>query len=91
METKSSAVSFSTTGFIELRPAALPCAGLHVVHLPHFLKSIIVLMKYSTGYPATGAFSGRPLPFGMWHRLQAATGCACFPLATNLKHLRVIA
>ena len=47
-----------------------------------FLKSISVLTKYSTGMPATGAFSGRPFPFGMWHRLHAATFCACLPLAT---------
>src|SRR5690349_20965556 len=45
-----------------------------------FLKSINVFTKYSTDNPETGAFSGRPLPFGMWQSAQAATICACLPL-----------
>src|SRR5207244_9845737 len=35
-----------------------------------FLKSIMVCTKYEYGRPDTPAFSGRPLPFGSWHRLQ---------------------
>jgi hypothetical protein len=39
-----------------LRPSAL--------FLAPFLKSAIVCTKYVYGRPATGAFSGRPLPLG---------------------------
>src|SRR2546425_707242 len=39
-------------------------------------------MKYDTGSPDTGAFSGRPLPWARWQRLQAKTCAASRPLAT---------
>src|SRR5688572_12864806 len=52
--------------------------------LRSFLKSIIVWMKYASDNPATPAFSGRPLPFGMWQRLHAVTFPSMRPLATTL-------
>ena len=45
-------------------------------------KSLIVWMKYDTGRPDTGAFSGRPLPWARWQRLHAKTLASCRPLAT---------
>ena len=54
------------------------------------MKSGSCCTTYAYGRPAIGAFSGRPLPFGMWH-IAAPADVGRAAVDEDVRHRRMIA